>query len=117
MTPFAQVRSAAKQRWQLRVLLYEDEYIWFAVLSVLNVVLNWMVIRGGPVFHPEIDAFIRDAGLGALLLYQLLLVALVVVICEDVGRLRPTTGRRIASLACVVTALPVAIAAVGLMMR
>lgn len=117
MTPVAQVRSAARSRWQSRVLLYEDEYIWFALLSVLNVVLNWMVIRGGPVFHPVIDAFMRDAGLGALLLYQLLLVTLVVVVCEDVGRLRPTTGRRVASLACVVTALPVAIAAVGLLVR
>lgn len=118
MATLASTSGAPLSRWRSRVLLYEDEYIWLAILSALDVTLNWVILNsGGRIFNPIVDSFIQTGGFGAMLVFKLLLVSLLVLICEDVGRARPTTGHRIATLACAVAALPVALAIVGLLAR
>lgn len=86
------------------LLLYETEISWFALAGVLDVVLTFLILRyssegrtqnllieGNPVARSIIQAF----GIPGMITFKLVMVAVVCLIAEVVGRSRPQTGRNL----------------------
>jgi hypothetical protein len=113
----------APRRRARRSVRYPNAYVWFVFLAALDVVLTYLIL------HPVL--FFRDPGMtesrGAeanalanwiierwdvpgMVVFKFLLVLLVVVLCEIIGRYKEQTGRRIAEWAVAITAIPVILA-------
>lgn len=98
-----------------RHLLYADEYLLLVPLVLVEAVLTWLLItQNAHMLSPLIDYVIRDMGFSGVMLYNLLIVALVVILAEDVGRRRPSSGRRVVAAAMFLLTLPMVAAAVQL---
>ncbi len=89
-------------------VLYPDAYGWIVFAGSLDVMMTWVVLGvGGTEVNAIADRALRHAGLSGLILLKFSVIALVLVICEYVGRRRPPVGRSIASIAIGLNALPV----------
>ncbi len=98
-------------------MLYPKAYKWFVLFSAADVVLTWLILQlGGTEVNVIADTVIATGGLRAILIYKFSLAVTVVLICEVIGRRRPRTGRRLASVAVAVAALPVVISIAQLVM-
>ena len=90
-------------------VLYPQPYLWFVFLSALDVMLTWCILTlDGSELNPVARLVIIHGDLYGLVVYKFVLVALVLLICEFVGRRRPRIGRAVSVFAVTVTALPVA---------
>ena len=99
-------------------MLYQTAYKWFVYISALDVILTWFILLvGGEEVNWLADVVIAHAGLKGILIYKFCLVVLVVLICEVVGRRKPWVGRKLAGLAIVITALPVVLSVVQLIIH
>ncbi len=102
----ATARWLGRPRW-----LFLKSHIAFVIVSTLDVIFTWIVLsKGGTEVNPFAAAILDDwgeKGFFGLTLYKFLLVALVVIICEDVGRRRYRTGRGLAYFAVGITSVPV----------
>jgi len=97
-------------------MLYQRAYKWFVYLSVFDVLLTWfIVLLGGSEVNVLADAVIATAGLKGILIYKFCLVILVIVSCEVIGRRRPLLGRRVAHWSIAVTAIPVVLSILQLL--
>ena len=98
-------------------MLYRTAYKWFVLISAADIVLTWFILLlGGKEVNALADAVIAYAGLKGILTYKFCLVILVVIICEIVGRRRPRLGRNLARAAIVITAMPVVLSIVQLIL-
>jgi len=98
-------------------MLYQRAYKWFVFLSAFDVVLTWFILLlGGTEVNVLADAVISRAGLNGILIYKFCLVILVVLSCEVIGRRRPRLGRRVAHWSIAVTAVPVVLSIVQLLL-
>ncbi|MCL4742402.1 MAG: hypothetical protein KJZ54_09390 [Phycisphaerales bacterium] len=89
-------------------VLYPDAYGWIVFAGSLDVMMTWVVLGvGGTEVNAIADIALRHAGLSGLILLKFSVIALVLVICEYVGRTRPPVGRSVAHLAVGLNALPV----------
>ena len=89
-------------------MLYQTAYKWFVMISALDVILTWTILKlGGNEVNVLADTVIAHAGLKGIVIYKFCLVILVVLICEVVGRRRPWVGRNLARTAVAITTLPV----------
>lgn len=93
-------RTGARREWLPQsTLLYEDEYIWLAILSAIDVVLTFFYLQfGGQLVSPFVDAVLNEAGLYGLLMIKLLFVTIVVMGCETLGHRRASLGRKVITL-------------------
>ncbi len=109
----AKPRARFRQWLVHRHLLYSDEYVFLFFVSLADVALTWLLLRwtGQPVNHP-IDFLLANLGFTGLALWQLLVIVLVMVACEEIGRRRQMTGRRVAETAILVACIPVVAAIV-----
>lgn len=86
-------------RWKLR---YETEISWFVLVSVLDIVMTVVVLRysalgstrgtffeSNPIAHWVLSRW----GITGMALFKMSLVAVVVVIAEIVGSVRPLVAR------------------------
>jgi len=98
-------------------MLYPGAYLGFVLLSALDVALTWCVlILGGIELNYLAGAVIVYWDKSGLLVYKFCLVTLVIVCCEVIGRARHTTGRRLSRFAVAISAVPIVMAVVQLMM-
>lgn len=98
-------------------MLYPNHYAWFLFLAAMDIMMTWIIL--GPPFDGLeanwlADQVIQFGGLRAMVGYKFALVLLVIVICEIVGRRNRGRGRFLANLAIILTALPVVVAFVQL---
>jgi len=93
-------------------VLYPQRYLWFVLVSSLDLMLtNTMLNYFGAVEVNTIAQRVIDAwGFWGLIGMKFGVVVLVVGICEIVGRQRERAGRRLASIAIGLSALPVLLA-------
>jgi|GEM_PF-5688007 hypothetical protein len=93
-------RTGGRREWLPQsTLLYEDEYIWLAILSAIDVVLTYFYLQfGGQLISPFVDAVLNEAGLYGLLVIKLLSVAIVVMGCETLGHRRSALGRKVITI-------------------
>ena len=118
-TPLAS-RSRGK-----RSVRYPNAYVWFVFLAALDVMLTYLILhpvlfaRGldttesrGREANALADWIIQRWDVPGMVAFKFVLVVLVVVLCEVIGRRKDRTGRRLAEWAVAVTAIPVVVALV-----
>ena len=88
--------------------LYPNVYVWFVFVSFLDVMLTYVVLSlGGREVNHVANWVLQTFGIGGMVLFKFALVAVVILICETVGRRKLTTGRRLAEWAVAITCIPV----------
>ena len=96
-------------------MLYPTAYKWFVFVSAADIVLTWFILLlGGSEVNVIADAVIAYAGLKGILIYKFCLMILVVLSCEVIGRRRPRPGRNLARAAIAISAIPVVLSIVQL---
>lgn len=85
-----------------RGLRFETEISWFVLVSVLDIVMTFLALRfsaegrtTGTIVesNPVAHWFLARWGIQGMALFKLAMTALVVVIAEVVGRVRPVVAR------------------------
>ena len=109
-----------RRRWRA---LYPNIYVWFIFLAALDAILTALILhpvlyagnlemtesRGGEA--NSIAAWIIEHGdVPGMVAFKFVLVTLVIIICEIIGRRRADVGRRLAEWAVAITTIPVAVA-------
>ena len=76
-------------------VLYPRVYPWLLIAAVLDVFLTWFILcwLDGVELNPLAARLIDQGGISAATAYKFTLVALLMCICEYVGRHRPPVGR------------------------
>jgi len=108
--------SAAGAALPLRRVLatrasFPDHYAWLLLVGVLDVMLTTVVLGrlGGVELNPIARWAIAHADTWGLILLKLLAIVVFVAICEVVAAHRPEVGRRLASWAIALSAVPVVV--------
>jgi uncharacterized membrane protein len=97
-----------------RPVLYPDQYAWYVLASALDIMVTVSVLlhlgarEANLIAQRSIELF----GTWGLIGLKFVSVALVVAICEYVGRRRPRAGRWLAIVAIFMSLFPVAAAIV-----
>ncbi|MCH7873626.1 MAG: hypothetical protein IID33_18155 [Planctomycetes bacterium] len=100
----------------VRRLLYPGVYLWYVVLASFDIILTWIILSlGGREENALANWIFKHGGLVGAVVFKFATVVFVVVICEFVGRHRDKTGRRVAEWAIALTAIPVVVAIVQLL--
>ena len=100
----------------VRRLLYPGVYLWYVVLASFDIILTWIILSlGGREENVLANWIFEHGGLVGAVVFKFATVVFVVVICEFVGRHRDKTGRRVAEWAIALTAIPVVVAIVQLL--
>ncbi len=96
--------------WSNPQVRYPNAYTWVVLVASLDGLLTLFVLYlwEGHEVNPIAAAVIETMGPYWAVLFKLATVVLVLVICEVLGRRDDRTGRRLATAAVVVNALPVA---------
>jgi hypothetical protein len=101
-------------RWHKSPVLYPRQYGWYVIASTLNIVVTVFVLVQ---YHAqEVNSLAQRSielfGTWGLVGLKFLTLALVVSICEYVGRRRPRLGKTLAVIAIFASLFPVCAAAV-----
>lgn len=97
-------------------VLYPDLYVWFIFLAILDAVCTAVILGLDGREENALAAWIiHHGGYAAVVIYKFVLVSVVLVICEVLGRRRGSLGRFVAGLGVAMTSVPVAIALIQLM--
>lgn len=90
-------------------MLYQKAYIWFVLVSALDVMLTWKILqKGGDEVNPIAREVIELWGFEGAIVFKFAVVIWVVIACELAGRRKPNTGRWLAWTAIALSSLPVA---------
>ncbi len=80
-------------------VLYPDCYTWLVFVSSMDLMLTWVIFHLGGWEANPLAAFVIDRfDLAGTVVFKFGLLALVIGICEFVGRRRPPAGRLLAVL-------------------
>ena len=90
-------------------LLYQDHYSWYLLAASLDVMVTTAIIEhfNGREVNKLANHLIEQYGLWGLVGLKFSTVIFVIMVCEFVGRKNFGKGRRLATLAIVISALPV----------
>lgn len=116
MTGSAQGAGGLWRLWNSRAL-YPDAYVWFIVVSTLDLLVTGIIlILGGQELNPVARQVHQHWDLLGLSVFKFIIVATVISLCQAIGRLRWHTGRSIAWLGVGVTTVPVIFGATQLLL-
>ena len=88
---------------------YQTGYLWLVLLSAVDVMFTWHILRrGGLELNPIARLVIDRWDLPGAIAFKFALVLFVIVSCEIVGRKRDGLGRMLAGAAIGIAAIPVA---------
>lgn len=92
-----------------RALLYQDHYSWYLLAASLDVMVTTAIIEHfeGREVNKLANHLIEQYGLWGLVGLKFSTVIFVIMVCEYLGRRSYSRGRGLATLAIVVSALPV----------
>jgi len=98
--------------------MFPDCYSWFVFLSAMDLFFTLLILH--PAFGAEeVNVLARwvilHGGLRGIIAYKFGLVALIVAICEIVGRRREVVGRKLAEWCVAITAIPVTLSFIQLL--
>lgn len=109
--------SASTDRYRPRFLSlpplrFPFHYVWFVLLSALDIMLTWLIIDvlGGVELNVVAASVIDGMGLPGAILFKFSLTVLVIVSCEVISRRRLPVARRLAEWAVAITSIPVVVA-------
>ncbi len=117
MPPMTGDRQDESTGFFTRPVLYPDRYTWFVFASAMDLLMTGIVLcRGGSEVNRLAEFVILHFGRAGIVTFKFVLVAVILIICEIVGRRRRELGRRLATWAIVIPALAVAAAVVQLLL-
>lgn len=92
-----------------RALRYQDHYAWYLLAASLDVMVTTAIIEHFDGWEAnKIAAYLIERfGLWGLVGLKYSTVIFVILMCEYIGRRNAAKGRRLATLAILVSALPV----------
>lgn len=92
-----------------RALLYQDHYSWYLLAASLDVMVTTAIIEhfNGREVNKLANHLIEQYGLWGLVGLKFSTVIFVIMVCEFLGRRNFAKGKRLATLAIVISALPV----------
>src|SRR5262245_22314701 len=94
-----------------REVLFPNGYVWFVLVSALDIMLTWVVLHlGGREANALAERVIFHFGLPGLVAYKFVLVIVVIAVCEIVGRRNREKARKLLSVGIMVTCMPVVLA-------
>ncbi|MAG16709.1 MAG: hypothetical protein CMJ21_01425 [Phycisphaerae bacterium] len=97
---------------------FGDEYAWLVLVSSIDVMLTGLILSiGGTEVNVIADRVIVWGGFRTAIIYKYALVVMAIVLCEEVGRMREASGRRLAHWLIGLGCLPVMAAYVQLAMH
>jgi hypothetical protein len=103
-----------KRAWTVALnARYPDHYCWYILAATLDIVTTFIVIeeyRGWEANKLAAALFDRF-GWPGMIVFKYMTVLIVIAVCETVGRSRPELGRRLATAAVVISALPMLLGA------
>jgi hypothetical protein len=89
---------------------YPSQYLWFVLLSSLDVFFTWIVLYfGGGEANPFANHFL-SLNPRYLIFYKFGLVIFVILICELLGDRHKRAGLNLVHAACLITCVPVLLA-------
>ena len=93
-------------------VLYPDLYCWYVLAASMDILVTAIVMAhyGAIEVNGLAAAVIERYGFIGLIPLKFMTVIFVLMICEYVGRERPSMGLRVAQLAVMVSFLPVVLA-------
>ncbi|MEX0744669.1 MAG: DUF5658 family protein [Phycisphaeraceae bacterium] len=96
--------------WQVQVR-FADQYVWLLLVAALDALLTWLILQlGGREVNPIAESLLRHGGFAAMILFKFAMIALVIVICEYIGRRQQQAGSQLAWVMVGIGLLPVAVA-------
>jgi hypothetical protein len=97
--------------------MYPELYTWYIFLSAMDICFTWLILHqeGGRELNVLAEWIIERYDLRGVILFKFLLVVLVVVVCELVGRFEARVGRKLARWIVVLAAFPVVVGGLHLL--
>ena len=72
---------------------FQEHYVWLIFVGSLDIMLTWVILRnGGEEVNPVAKLVIDDYGLNGAIAFKFALTLFVIVACEAIARVRPTTA-------------------------
>lgn len=106
--PAATTADTPHRELHPREVLYPDLYIWFVLLSSMDIMLTWKILEYQGLEVNPIAALVIDYwGLPGAVGFKYALMVLIIVMCEVIGRERPVVGRRVITAGITLTAIVV----------
>lgn len=98
-------------------VLYPDLYCWYVLFATLDIIVTTIVMDYYGMIEANAIAagVISRFGFLGLVPFKFATVALVLFVCEYVGRVRPRTGLRVAQAAVGLSCFPILAAAVQML--
>ena len=87
---------------------YQNAYLWFILVSSLDIILTWVILRKGgvevnPIAEQVIDSWCLPGAIG----FKFALMLFVIISCEIVGRTRDALARKLIMLGILISSFPV----------
>ena len=78
---------------ELPEMRFQELYVWLVFVGSLDIMLTWVILRnGGEEVNPVAKLVIDTWGLNGAIAFKFALTLFVIVACEAIARVRPTTA-------------------------
>jgi hypothetical protein len=95
-----------------RGVLYPQPYLWYLFLSAMDVVFTTLILAaGGRELNMVAEWVLHRYGIRGMILLKFLMLTVVVLVCEFVGRHNHATGLKLSRWAVAASAFPVLVGA------
>jgi hypothetical protein len=92
-------------------LLFPDRYVWLVLFSALDVFMTFVILSlGGLEANPVADWILQRFGIAGMTVFKFVLITVVILICEYVGRRDREAARRLTVYGLALTMMPVVFA-------
>jgi len=106
--PDSAARHALADRLSVPLQL-SDYHTWFVLAASLDLMFTWLILGlGGREVNLIADLVLFAHGFPGLILFKFALVLLVVICCEQIARQHMVKAKRVATLAVLISFVPVA---------
>ena len=79
--------------FELPEMKFQEHYVWLIFVGSLDIMLTWVILRnGGEEVNPVAKLVIDEWGLNGAIAFKFALTLFVIVACEAIARVRPTTA-------------------------
>lgn len=94
----------------MRGVLFQTQHGWFVFLSSMDVMFTSLVLTmGGVELNSIAAAVIERGGIPGMAAFKFTMVVMIILIVETIGRMRYSTGKRVAEWEVALTCIPVAV--------
>ncbi len=93
--------------FELPEMKFQEHYVWLIFVGSLDIMLTWVILRnGGEEVNPVAKLVIDAWGLNGAIAFKFALTLFVIVACEAIARVRPTTARLLIWFGVLISSFP-----------